>query len=123
MLCLLRLEPFLCRGTGSGVSVALWPAHPRLGILRTHHTTSGSLAVGVGILIVGPLGCAGGVGVCRLLSPRADRSARHRIVAAVAVYRSTRTGSAAHSRPARSAQTRSRSPRDCADAVRPGRGA
>ena len=87
-------------------------------------STSGSFAVRFGICLVPLSGCASGACACRLQSRRANRSARHRIVAAAAgVCRSRQTASAAHSSIARSAQTRFRSRRGCAGAVHRARGA
>src|SRR5215210_1536019 len=86
--------------------------------------TSGSFAVGSGILMLWSLGFDGLAALRRRLSRRSDGSACRKIVAAAAgVCRSTQTGSAARSRRAQSAQTSFRSPRGCADAVRPARGA
>ena len=85
--------------------------------------TSGSFAVRFGIYLAPLGGYASGVCACRLQSRRADVSAGHRSAAAVGVCRSTQTGSAAYSRRAPFAQTRPRSPRGCADAVRRARGA
>src|SRR3954452_23372619 len=86
--------------------------------------TSGSSAVGSGILMLWLHGFDEAVGACMHQSPRADGFGRHWIVAAAAgVCRSTQTGSAAHSRPAPSAQTNSRSRLGCADADRRAPGA
>src|SRR3954471_20104261 len=68
---------------------------------------SGWFAVRFGICLTPLSGCASGACACWLPSRRADGSARHWILAAaVGVCRPTRTGLAAHPRPARSAQTR-----------------
>src|SRR3954469_17659214 len=85
---------------------------------------SGSSAVGSGILMLWLHGFDEAVGACMPQSRRADGFGRHWIVAAAAgVCRSTQTGSAAHSRPAPSAQTNSRSRLGCADADRRAPGA
>src|SRR4051812_11551823 len=87
-------------------------------------TSSGSSAVGSGILMLRLHGFDEAVGACMPQSRRADGFGRHRIVAAAAgVCRSTQTASAAHSRRARSAQTNSRSLRGCVDADRRAPGA
>src|SRR3954471_19756765 len=86
--------------------------------------SSGSFALGFGIVLLPLSGCAPAACVCKLLSPRADGSACRKIVAAAAgVCRSTQTGLAAHSSPAPFPQTRPRSPRGYADAVHRARGA
>jgi len=93
-------------------------------IQNCQRSASGSSAVGSGILMLRLPGFDEAVGTCMPQSPRADEFDRHRIVAAAAgVCRSRQTGLAAHSRPARSAQTRFRSRLGCAGAVHRARGA
>src|SRR3954452_14052155 len=74
--------------------------------------TSGSIAVGSGILILQLHGFDEAVGACMPQSRRADGFDRHRVgTAASGVCRSTQTAaSAAHSTVAPSAQTSTRSP-------------
>src|SRR3954470_22898660 len=99
-------------------------AQMKLHAFGSASSTSGSFAVGPGILMFRVLGFDGSVAVCRLQSRRADGFDRHRIVVAAAgVCRSTQTASAAHSRRAPSAQTSLRSRLGYADVVRRAPGA
>ena len=104
---------------------ALWTVEAESGPEGTVvRCTSGSFAVGSGILMLRLHGFDEAIGACMPQSPRADGFDRHRIVAAAAgVCRSTQTAWAAHSSVAPSAQTSIRSPRGCADAARRAPGA
>ena len=96
----------------------------QVSLAESNLRTSGSSAVGSGILMLWLHGFDEAVGACWPQSRRADGSARHRIVAAAAgVCRSTQTGLAAHSSSSRSAQTSSRSRLGYAGAARRAPGA